>query len=119
MSQRLGLRAVGIGQQDAVAVLVLAQVGLANFFQLGGELFVRKVERAKARFGRLDAEEIHQRLVIDPIESRVFAGLMLDLSRAGDGKEIACFPIEPAAIDEAEACTANDIKHLTAGVRFG
>ena len=80
---------------------------------------MREVERAKAFFGGLNAEEVQQRLVIDPVECGVFAGLMLDLTSVGDGKEVAGFPIESAAIDEAGACSANDIKHLTAGVGAG
>ena len=117
--ESLGLRAVGIRQQDAVAVLVLALVFLPHLFQFTREQLTREIKRAKSRPGGLGTEEIHQRLVVHPVEGAVLACAMPDLAGGRQRKQIARFPAQLLAIDDTEARAADDIKDLTAGMAGG
>ncbi len=119
VSQRLRLWAVGIRQQDAVAVLVLALVFFPHLFQLAREQLTREIERTESRCRRLGTEEIHQRLVVHPIEGAVLARPMPDLAGDRQRKEIAGLPTQCLAIDHTEARATDDIKDLAAGMAGG
>lgn len=117
--ERFGLWAVGIRQQDAIAVLVLALVFLTHLFQLAREQLTREIERAEPRADRLGTEEIHQRLVIHPVECAVLARAMPDLAGGRQRKQIARFPGQLLAIDDTGARAADDVKDLAAGMAGG
>ncbi len=117
--QRLRLRAVRIRQQDAVAVLVLPLVLLSHLLQLARQQLTGEIQRPEPRTGGPRTQEIHQRLVIHPVEGAVLTRAVPDLAGHRQRKQIARFPAQPLAIDHAETRAANHIKHLAAGMAAG
>ena len=69
--------------------------------------------------GGLGTEEVHQRLVVHPVEGAVLARAMPDFAGDWQRKQIARFPAQRLAIDHTETRAANDIKDLTAGMAGG
>lgn len=117
--ERLRLRAVRIRQQNAVAVLILPLVFLSHLFQLARQQLTGEIERPEPRARGLGTQEIHQRLVVHPVEGAVLTRAVPDLAGDWQRKEIARFPAQLLAIDHAETRATNHIKHLAAGMAGG
>mmetsp|Transcript_1057 Transcript_1057/g.4474 ORF Transcript_1057/g.4474 Transcript_1057/m.4474 type:complete len:358 (+) Transcript_1057:51-1124(+) len=122
--QRLGLVARLVPEEHAEPVHLRAAIGVRNLLNLGEHALALEQRGLKLLPGGRDAEVLHQRLVVHPVERgaalrRAVTSVRQRAARDGHHEEVALGPRHRAVLAARLAGTADDVKRLRRRDGFG